>query len=117
MIYKYFFHKNEAEIEDDKILFNKTTDKYYEEEFNDIQKYMDLIFKGTIIDKDKIYYPSKTPKISVVITSYNGEGFLKTAILSIQNQDLKDIEIVIVDDDSKDNSVNLIKEIMKTEQE
>ena len=114
-IYKSFFHKNEAEIEDDKILFNKTTDKNYEEEFNDIQNYMDLIFKGIKLDKDKIYYPSKKPKISIVITSYNGEGFLKTAILSIQNQDLKDIEIVIVDDDSKDNSVNLIKEIMKTE--
>jgi len=40
---------------------------------------------------------------------------LNTTILSIQNQDFKDIEIIIVDDGSKDNSVILIKEIMKRE--
>ena len=76
---------------------------------------MDLVLNGTMMYKDKIYYPSKNPKISIVISVYNGEAYLKTAILSIQNQDLKDIEIIIVDDGSKDNSVKLIKEIMKTE--
>ena len=33
-------------------------------------------------------------------------------MLSVQNQDLKDIEILMIDDASKDNSVNLIKELM-----
>ena len=70
---------------------------------------------GTELYKNKIYYPSKNPKISIVITVYNGEAFLKSALLSIQNQDFKDIEIVMVDDCSQDNSVNLIKELMKTE--
>ena len=46
---------------------------------------------------------------------HNGEAFIKEAIISIQNQDLKDIEIIIIDDKSTDNSVNLIKEIMKNE--
>ena len=76
---------------------------------------MNLVLNGTIIDKGKIYYPSKNPKISIVIPVYNGESFLNTTILSIQNQDFKDIEIIIVDDGSKDNSVILIKEIMKRE--
>ena len=76
---------------------------------------MDLVINGTKIDKDNIYYPSKNPKVSIIISVYNGEAYLKTAILSVQNQDLKDIEIILVDDCSKDNSVNLIKEIMKTE--
>ena len=76
---------------------------------------MDLVINGTQLDKGKIYYPSKNPKVSIVVSVYNAEGFLKNAILSIQNQDLKDIEIIMVDDYSKDNSVNLIKEIMKTE--
>ena len=120
MFYKNLFHKNISEIEDNKILFNKNMEKEekekdFNQQLNDIQNYMDLVFNGIILDKDKIYYPSKNPKISVVISVYNGEGYLKTAILSIQNQDLKDIEIILVDDDSKDNSVNLIKEIMKTE--
>ena len=76
---------------------------------------MNLGLNHTQIDKNKIYYTSKNPKISIVITVYNGEAFLNTSLLSIQNQDLKDIEIVMIDDCSKDNSVNLIKELMKTE--
>ena len=53
------------------------------------------------------------PKISIVISVYNGEGFLKKALRSIQNQNFNHIEIIIVDDFSKDNSLNLIKELMK----
>ena len=59
-----------------------------------------------------MYYTSKNPKISIVISVYNGEPYLKSALLSIQNQDFKDIEIIMIDDCSKDNSVNLIKELM-----
>ena len=116
-LYKNLFRKKyvEQKIEDNKILFNKTEVKDFDEQFNDIQNYMNLVLNGTVLDKDKIYYPSKEPKVSIVISAYNGEAFLKTTILSIQNQDLKDIKIIIVDDDSKDNSVNLIKELMKTE--
>ena len=113
-IKKFLLIKNE-ESDDYKIFFNRTIEKDLNKEYVDIQNYMDLVFNGTKIDKDKIYYPSKNPKISIIIPVYNGEAFLKTAILSIQNQDFKDIEIIIVDDSSKDNSVNLIKEIMKTE--
>ena len=105
----------ENNVEDYKIIFNKSIEKNREEEYRDIQNYMDLCINGTVIDKDKKYYPSKNPKISIVITVYNGEAYLKTSILSIQNQDFKDVEIVIVDDASKDNSVKLIKDIMKTE--
>ena len=95
--------------------YNKSIEKAYSEEKVEIQNYMDIIFNGTVIDGNKIYYPSKNPKISIVIAVYNGEAYLKTALLSVQNQDFKDIEIVLVDDGSKDNSVNLIKELMKTE--
>ena len=84
-------------------------------ELIDIQNYIDLVLNGTLLDKDKKYYLNNQPKISIVISVYNGEAFLKTAVLSIQNQDFKDIEIVVVDDCSKDNSVNLIKELMNEE--
>jgi glycosyltransferase involved in cell wall biosynthesis len=102
-------------IDNDKISFNGKLEKDKIEEFADVQNYLNLVLNGTIIDKEKIYQRSITPKISIIISVYNGEAYIKTAILSIQNQDLKDIEIIIVDDNSKDNSVNLIKEIMKTE--
>ena len=112
-IIKYYKYSQYEDI--DIKSYNKSIEKNYQEESVDIQNYMDLVFNGTVLDKDKIYYPSKNPKISIVISVFNGEAYLKTAILSIQNQNLKDIEIVLVDDGSKDNSVNLIKELMKTE--
>ena len=112
-ITKYYKYSQYEDI--DIKSYNKSIEKNYQEESVDIQNYMDLVFNGTVLDKDKIYYPSNNPKISIVISVFNGEAYLKTAILSIQNQNLKDIEIVLVDDGSKDNSVNLIKELMKTE--
>ena len=83
-----------------------------EQELKNIKKYIDIIFNGTLIDKDYIFYQSINPKISVIITVYNGEAYLKTALLSVQNQDFKDIEIIMIDDCSQDNSVHLIRELM-----
>ena len=52
------------------------------------------------------------PKVSVVITVHNQEKNVKTIYYSIQKQDLKDIEIIFVDDNSNDNTSMIIKEIM-----
>lgn len=49
-------------------------------------------------------------KISVVIPVYNTEKFIARALDSILSQDYKDFEIICVDDGSKDESANLIKE-------
>ena len=94
---------------------NSTIFENDEEELIKIQNYIYNVFNDTKIDSDKIYYPSNNPKISVVISVYNGEGYLKKALLSIQNQDFKDIEIIIIDDCSVDNSVILIKNLMISE--
>jgi len=120
----FLFHKkyldisenNDAKINDDYIIsLNKTIEKDTKEEIKDIQIFLEQVMNGTELYKNKKYYFSNNPKISIVISVYNGEAYLKTILLSIQNQDLKDIEIVMIDDGSKDNSVNLIKELMKTE--
>lgn len=49
------------------------------------------------------------PKISVVMSMYNSESFLKECIDSILNQTFTDFELIIVDDGSTDNSVDIIK--------
>ena len=86
-----------------------------EEEYKDCHEYNKMIQEGILYEKDKIYYPTNNPKISIVLPVHNGEAFIKEAIISIQNQDFKDIEIVVVDDKSTDKSVDLINEIMKKE--
>ncbi len=48
--------------------------------------------------------------ISVALATYNGELFLKVQLDSILQQTLAVNEIVIVDDASSDNTVNIIKE-------
>jgi glycosyltransferase involved in cell wall biosynthesis len=87
-------------------------DENLDKEIKNMQEYIYMAINGTLYNPNEVFNKSDNPKISIVITVYNGEGYLKTALLSIQNQDFKDIEIIMVDDFSKDNSVNLIRELM-----
>src|SRR5512138_3857716 len=48
--------------------------------------------------------------VSVSMLSYNHEKYLAEAIESVLNQTIEDLELIIVDDGSKDNSRQLIKE-------
>ena len=53
------------------------------------------------------------PKISLVITLYNQEKYLKLFYTAIQIQELKDIEIIFVDDASNDNTSSIINKLME----
>jgi len=50
------------------------------------------------------------PKVSVILTSFNHEKFLREAINSVLNQTYQDFELIIWDDASSDNSWHLIKQ-------
>lgn len=80
---------------------------------NEIQNFININLNGDLIDSNLKFNKSLNPQISVIISIYNGEPFLKTALRSIQNQDFTNIEIIMVDDHSKDNSVKLARELMK----
>lgn len=58
---------------------------------------------------------TKKPLCSVVMPVYNAEKFLETTLKSVLNQTVKDIEIICVDDCSKDKSVEIIKEYQKSD--
>ena len=51
------------------------------------------------------------PKISVIIPVYNCEKTIEFSIKSINFQDLKELEIILVNDFSKDNSSKIIEEL------
>ncbi|PKH87995.1 glycosyltransferase family 2 protein [Colwellia sp. Bg11-28] len=55
------------------------------------------------------------PLISVVMSVYNGSVFLPEALDSIINQTYKEIEIIIVDDGSTDNTLNILKKYAKSD--
>ena len=56
---------------------------------------------------------SANPKISAIIPVYNCENTIKAAVRSIQNQNMAEIEIVLVNDNSKDNTSKIIHELEK----
>ena len=54
--------------------------------------------------------------ISVIIPTYNNGKTLKTAIQSIQRQTFKDIEIIVVDDFSTDDTKKIVKRLEKNDE-
>lgn len=53
----------------------------------------------------------KEPLVSVCIPAYNNAAYIKETIDSILNQTYQNIELIIADDQSKDNTVEVIKSI------
>ncbi|MBI5540696.1 MAG: glycosyltransferase [Bacteroidia bacterium] len=51
------------------------------------------------------------PLVSVVIPAYNASKFINETILSVCNQSLVDLEIIVVDDGSTDNTAEIIQNI------
>jgi glycosyltransferase involved in cell wall biosynthesis len=61
----------------------------------------------------KFNFLIKRPKISIILPIYNKEKYLHRSIGSILGQTFKDIEIVLVNDGSTDNSLNIIQNYSK----
>lgn len=53
------------------------------------------------------------PKVSVIVPIYNVEKYLEKCINSLLSQTLEDIQIILVNDGSKDNSGNIAREYEK----
>ena len=53
------------------------------------------------------------PKVSVIVPIYNVEKYLDECMVSLLNQTLKDIEIILVDDESPDNCPKMCDDYAK----
>lgn len=54
-------------------------------------------------------------KISVIVPAYNSERFIQRCINSIQVQTYKNLEIIIVDDGSTDNTGSIVEKLSQTD--
>ena len=75
-----------------------------------------LLYKNSNSKKIKKFKKCNIPKISVISPIYNSEKYILRFLRSIQNQNFLEIEIILVDDCSNDNSVFLIEKYIKEDE-
>jgi glycosyltransferase involved in cell wall biosynthesis len=55
----------------------------------------------------------KSPRIAILMCTYNGESYLEEQLNSFYNQDYKDWTLYVSDDGSKDKTLNILKQYQK----
>ena len=80
----------------------------------DLYSYYNICKNEELILKEKIEYDNK-PLISVLVPSFNKGDVILKSIRSIQNQSFKNIEIIIVNDGSTDNSTQIFNYLLETD--
>ena len=56
-----------------------------------------------------------SPRVSVLIPAYNAQRYLEQAVRSVQAQTVTDLEILILDDGSQDDTANIAGKLMDKE--
>lgn len=54
-------------------------------------------------------------KISIIATFYNLEDYAKRCVDSLTSQTLQDIEIICINDGSKDNTIGILQELAQSD--
>ena len=78
-----------------------------------MDNYLNICKNFKIIKKFKI---KSNTKISIISPIYNRERFIYRFLTSIQFQDFTEIEIILIDDSSIDNSVKIIEDYKKKDE-
>ncbi|MBC6976279.1 CDP-glycerol glycerophosphotransferase family protein [Bacillus sp. Xin] len=79
----------------------KKNEKYIQDLLNQVQN----------IEKQPSQY-----KVAVVIASYNVEDYIEEAVMSVLNQTLSDVQVIVVDDGSTDNTTKKVMELAEREE-
>ena len=120
LTYNIFVLRGENQIENQIIQYNNQNENNiiikfnYEKNIPQIKKYIFLL-KNAYITSDIYNNTNFNPKISFITTVYNKEKYLYSFICSIQNQNLKEFELIIIDDCSSDRSLEIIKNFQKND--
>jgi len=60
-----------------------------------------------VIEQFTVKTPVENPKVSIIIPAYNSSEYIDKCLISLIKQTLKEIEIIVVDDGSSDNTVEI----------
>ena len=104
-------HANENKNLEKENIFN--LDRYSNNTslFERINDFITLCKSNILINPISYNYDSP-PKITAIIPVFNASETIKYAVRSIQNQNMKEIEILLVDDHSSDNSLEVINDLI-----
>lgn len=56
-----------------------------------------------------------TPEVSVIMPAYNAERYIEEAVESVLNQTLSDLELIIIDDCSKDRTMEIVNRLSQSD--
>ena len=79
----------------------------------EVQEFRQYSRDKKFIEESPNFQKSENPIITVIITMHNQAHILHKSIKSVQNQSIKNIEILIIDDCSRDNTTETIAEYQK----
>jgi glycosyltransferase involved in cell wall biosynthesis len=84
----------------------------FETSFRKARSYLESCMKGELLHKEPLV-KSKKPKVTAIVPVYNSQNMVNHAVKSIQNQNMLDIEIILVNDFSTDNTSFVLKKLEK----
>ena len=108
-----FHHKKlEKYVENEQFYYKGHNAFLTEKSINEIKSYINICLNGDLIDNKK-YELLSEPKISVLMPVYNRGKKLYYSIRSIQNQKMKEIEIILINEGSKKDTLRIIKKMQE----
>ena len=84
----------------------------YQKEYRNIENFLQ-ISNNLKINNKNIIKKVIEPKISIISPLFNSERYILRFLNNIQYQSFNNIEIILIDDSSKDNSKNIIEDYLE----
>ena len=105
--------KNKKYIPTKEAIYKKYSFPSLRQSFQNSKDFLDKAIKGILINDKNKFHSSENPEISSIIPVYNSQKMITRAVRSIQNQNILNLEIILVNDCSKDNSLSVIENLQK----
>ena len=96
-----------------KNIYKKYTFDTLASSYNKSKEFINLNINGILINNKTDFKSNQNPLVSVIIPIYNSQNFIYRTIKSIQNQNILDIEIILINDYSTDNTSDIIMKFHK----